>query len=81
MHFFLTTRPQSGYCAIIGAGLPSCHLSLIHETHPCDTSHTDAFRDKMLSKKKKIDEKQLWKGDVKEIEEEEGWYPMSVVPG
>jgi len=35
----------------------------------------------MLSKKKKIDEKQLWKGDVKEIEEEEGWYPMSVVPG
>ena len=53
MHFFLTTRPRSGYSMIIGAGLPSCRLSLIHETHPCDTSHTDTFRDKTLSKKKK----------------------------
>ena len=29
---------------------------------------------------KEMDEEQLWKGIVKEIEEKKGWYPMSVVP-
>ena len=29
---------------------------------------------------REMDEEQLWKGIVKEIEEEKGWYPMSVVP-
>ena len=31
MHFTLTTGPRSGYSAISGAGLSSCHLSLIIE--------------------------------------------------
>jgi len=29
---------------------------------------------------KVIDEEQLWKGNVKEIEEEKGWHSMSIGP-